>query len=104
VSERHPAKSSAVDRVKALPWTAMLQVSLVLGRRWRSLSDKDRDRFTRLVRDSRGRASNLSTKERAELRRLVGKLDVKRTGRELAFVVGRAHRRDRRRRKHKHGR
>ena len=37
----------------------------------------------RCVRESRGRVGNLSAKERMELRKLVGKLDLKGMGREL---------------------
>ena len=70
---------------------------MVLGRRWTALSKKDRERLTRLVRESRGRLGHLSARERGELRRLVGKLDVKRASRELLPLV-RAGRRGRRRR------
>ena len=88
---------SKLERVKALPWAALLQGIFVIGRRWQALSSKDRARFTRLVRDSQGRLGNLSTKERAELRRLAGKLDVKGMASELA-ALARAGRRRRRRR------
>jgi hypothetical protein len=80
----------------------MLQGAVVIGRRWRSLSAKDRVRLTRLARDSRGRLSNLSTKERAELRWLVGKLELRAVARELLPLVRRARgRRGRRRRARK---
>ena len=71
------------ERLKALPWAALLQGVVVIGQRWRALSEKDRARVTSLVRDSHGRLGNLSTKERAELRSLAGKLDLKGIGREL---------------------
>jgi hypothetical protein len=74
---------SKVDRVKDLPWLALLQAVVVVGRRWSALSQKDRTRLTGLVRESRGRVGNLSAKERVELRRLVRKLDPKGAGREL---------------------
>jgi hypothetical protein len=99
MSRRTPARKSRRERVKALPWAAMLQSVMVIGRHWRALSEKDRARMTRLVRDSQGRLSNLSTKEREELRRLVGKLDLKGMGRDLVFLArGRQLRRKRRRR------
>jgi hypothetical protein len=75
----------------------MLQAVVVMGRRWTALSKKDRERLTGLVRESRGRLGTLSDRERSELRRLVGKLEVKRMGREL-LALGRAGRRGRRRR------
>jgi len=75
----------------------MLQAVMVVGRRWTALSQKDRARLARLIRESRGRLGNLSARERSELRRLVGKLEVNRMGRELLPVL-RAGRRGRRRR------
>jgi len=83
------------SRVKSLPWLALLQASIILGARWRALSDKDRARLTRLVRESRGRVGSLSVKERDELRKLVRKLDLKAAGPELA-ALARAGRRKRR--------
>jgi hypothetical protein len=95
----HPVKKTKAERVKALPWAVLLQATFVVGRRWRTLSQKERTRLTALVRESRGRTSNLTEKQRKELRRLVDKLDLKRTGRELLIVAGRG-RRKRRRRRH----
>jgi hypothetical protein len=93
------AKSRAVatlDRTKNLPWAALLQAGMVLRSRWRRLSEKDRARLLRLVRDSRGRISNLSRKERDELKRLVGKADLKGIGRDLVALRGGRRRRKRR--------
>ena len=75
----------------------MLQAVVVMGRRWTALSKKDRERLTGLVRESRGRLGTLSDRERRELRRLVGKLEVRRMSREL-LALGRAGRPGRRRR------
>jgi hypothetical protein len=85
-SDRSTSKSK-LRRVKALPWAVLLQVGTVLGKRWRSLSAKDRARLTRLTRESRGRMNNLSARERRELRKLVGKLDFKRMSRELLPIT-----------------
>jgi hypothetical protein len=98
VSRRTAARTSKLDRVRALPWVAVLQGAVVIGRRWRALSAKDRARLTGLARDSHGRLGNLSTKERAELRRLVGKLDLSGIGRELFGLARRGRRRRGRRR------
>jgi hypothetical protein len=87
---------SKLDRAKDLPWLMMLQGAVVLGRRWTALSEKDRARLTRILRDSGGRMGRLSAKERAELRRLAGKLDLKGASRELMLI--RAARRSRKRR------
>jgi hypothetical protein len=74
-------------RLKALPWAALLQGGVVIGKRWRALSSKERDRLARLLRDSGGRPSNLSEKERKELRKLAGKLDLRGLGRELTALA-----------------
>jgi len=78
---------SRLGRVKDLPWALLLQMGLVLGKRWRSLSAKDRARLAELTRESRGRLGNLSAKERRELKKLVGKLHPKRTARELVLLT-----------------
>jgi hypothetical protein len=76
-----------LKRAKALPWAMLLQAGAVLGKRWRSLSAKDRAHLARLTRESKGRLGNLSAKERRELRKLVGKLDFKGMSRELLPLV-----------------
>ncbi len=86
--------------MRDLPWVAIVQVGVVINRRWRSLSEKDRARLVRLLRDSQGRASNLSKKDRAELRGLVDKLDLKGIGSELLPLARRGRGRRKRRRAH----
>ena len=86
-SKQSTQDKSKLARVKDLPWALLLQVGVVLGKRWRSLSAKDRARLTRLTRESQGRLSNLSAKEREELQKLVGKLDPKRMSRELVLIT-----------------
>jgi hypothetical protein len=81
---RSKSKAKAtLERTRSLPWAAALQAGIVLRSRWNALSEKDRTRLVRLLRESRGRLSNLSAKERDELRRLVGKADLKGVGRDL---------------------
>jgi hypothetical protein len=79
---------ATLERTKSLPWAAALQAAVVLRSRWKALSQRDRDRLIRLMRDSRGRLSNLSGRERDELRRLVGKADLKGIGRDLLALRG----------------
>ena len=74
--------------MKALPWAALLQGGLVVGRRIGDLSEKDRARLTLLLRESRGWPGRLGSKQRAELRKLIGKLDTRRMSRELMPLVG----------------
>jgi hypothetical protein len=75
--KRRPTEVKRSSRLKALPWAALLQLVVAAGERWRSLSERDRARLTRLLRDSRGRFGQLSSKDRDELRKLARKLDLK---------------------------
>lgn len=62
---------------RAVPVTVALQVAAVIGKRVGRLSGKERQRLIGLLRGSRGRPGNLSAKERQEVGKLVGKLDLK---------------------------
>jgi hypothetical protein len=73
----------AVSHLKAVPWAVVARAGVLVGQRWNALSAKERTRLANLVRGSRGRPGNLSDKERGELRKLVGKLDLRGAGREL---------------------
>ena len=99
-SKRSPKVKSTGSRLKALPWAALLQAGVAFGKRWRGLSERDRARLTQLTRErlrvQHGRLGNLSTREREELRKLVGKLDVKGMGREMFGQFRGAGRRKRR--------
>lgn len=89
-----PPKQTA-PRLKALPWAMLARAAMIVGKRWNSLSSSERARLAGLVRDSRGWPGNLSSKERGELRKLVGKLDLKGAGSELLLLRGRGGRRKR---------
>jgi len=82
-------------RVKGVPWVAVAQAGMVISRHWRALSASDRARLAQLARKSGGRTGSLSRRERLELRKLVGRLDLKGMGRELLPLTRR--RRGRRR-------
>jgi hypothetical protein len=86
----------AVDRARSLPWAALLQAGGVLYSRWRRLSDKDRARLMRLMRESQGRLTRLGAKERDELRGLVRKADLKGLAPELLALRKGGRRRRRR--------
>lgn len=76
----------------------LLRVVIIAGRRWTSLSAKERARFAQLVRQSRGRSANLSVRQRLELRKLARKLDLKGMMRDLRPLMiggGRGRRRSR---------
>jgi hypothetical protein len=70
-----------------VPWALLLRGGVIVGRRWSALTAKERARLAQLLRESRGRLSNLSTRQRLELRRLARKLDLKGMGRELRPLV-----------------
>jgi hypothetical protein len=78
-----PSPKTAARLKDAVPWTLIARAFLVAGKRWTALTAKERARLATLVRNSRGRTGNLSSRERVELRKLVRKLDLKGAGREL---------------------
>lgn len=82
---KHSEKSSksAVDRAKALPWALMLQAGFVVGNRLSKLTSSERDRLAKLLRESGGRLGNLSEKDRKELSKIAGKLDLRGMSGEL---------------------
>jgi hypothetical protein len=96
VSRRDAASRSKRDKLRAVPWIALAQAFVAISRRWGSLSAKERARLIGLARESRGRPGKLSAKQRAELRRLVGKLDPRGIARELGPLVRHGRRRGRR--------
>jgi hypothetical protein len=99
VSKQRESKSKLKTGVEAVPWALLLRGGMIVGKRWNALSAKERGRLAQLVRESRGRVSNLSVKQRLELRKLARKLDLKGIGRELMPLVrGRRGRRGRKRR------
>jgi hypothetical protein len=88
VARSRNRSKKGIERVRALPWAVLLQAGMVVGRRVSELPAKDRQRVARLVRESHGRPSALSAKDREDLRRIAKKLDVKSMGRELLPLVG----------------
>jgi hypothetical protein len=63
------------------------QVAWALREHWEAIPAQRRDRLQQLVRQSRGRRSNLSKSERHELTRLVRELEVPRFVRRTAVNV-----------------
>ena len=85
--KHHESKSRVKRTAGAVPWTAVLSGVMIVGKRWSALSAKERARLSELIRESRGRVSNLSIKQRLELRKLARKLDLKGMGSELLPLV-----------------
>jgi hypothetical protein len=63
---------------------------------WGKLTPGERAHLSALVRKSRGRPGNLTARERGDLRRLAGKLDLPGLGRSAAPVARRLRPRPRR--------
>jgi hypothetical protein len=72
--------SRLVTRGRAIPWLALYEsAKFVYGhgsRAWNNLQPGERERLGSLVRKSRGRASNLTQRERDELWSLVKKAAI----------------------------
>jgi hypothetical protein len=79
-------KSHVKSTVSAVPWLMLARGAMIVGKRWNALSGKERARLAELVRESRGRVGNLSIKQRLELRKLAGKLDLKGMAGELTSL------------------
>lgn len=79
-----------MPRLRPIPWLMAMQAALVANEHWtEQLSAQERTRLRRLLVKSKGRPSNLTVKERQDVRRLVGKLDVPGAGRKLLpFAAG----------------
>jgi hypothetical protein len=76
--------SKAGELLDTLPLAELLQGTIALASRWMRLSGKDRSRLLDLLTESKGVVTRLTPKERKELRRLLGKLDVAGLSRELS--------------------
>jgi hypothetical protein len=63
---------------RPIPWKVVMAVGLKIAeegkRRWDLLSHRDQQEIVRIVRKSKGRISNITAQERAELRRIVTKV------------------------------
>jgi hypothetical protein len=74
--------------IRALPWTIVLEAGVVLRNHWQKLTPKERERVGYLIRKSKGRVANLSLRERAELKRIAGKIDLGALARDLVPFAG----------------
>ncbi len=79
--------SKAGELLDTLPLAELLQGTIALASRWMRLSGKDRSRLLDLLIESKGVVTRLTPKERKELRRLLGKLDLAGLSRELSGLA-----------------
>ncbi len=75
--------------IKGAPWLMIMQAALSARRHWGVLEPSERTDLARLLRTTRGRPANLTAHEKAELRRLVGKLDLPGLGKDLLPIASR---------------
>lgn len=75
----------ALTRLRALPWLALFEVFRTLqGHLAENLSAADRRRVSDIVRKSKGDPRRVSARDREELRRIAGKLNLATLARDLA--------------------
>jgi hypothetical protein len=86
-------RRSPLSAAKALPWAMVLDAATVVNSHWRSLKDSDRRRVGELIRKSKGNPGSLTKRERDELRRIAGRLDVPGMARDLLPFARRGRRR-----------
>jgi len=70
-------------RVPPIDVGTLLEVTALVRRHWGRLTPGEREHIAALLRKSRGRPRALSKAEWADVRRLVGKLDVAAFGRDV---------------------
>lgn len=78
---------------RRVPWLLAAEVAVSAKRHWDRLTPGERAQLAGLVRRSRGRRSNLTSREWDELRRLVRKLDLVALGRDFVPMAGAMRRR-----------
>jgi len=83
-------------RLRAVPWLLLFEVARgVQSHVMETLSPADRRRVAEILRTSKGNPQKVTPRERAELRRIAGKLDLKRLARDLVPAVARGRKRRR---------
>ncbi len=80
--------------LKGMPWLVVIQAAMAAREHWGVLTPRERTELARLLKSTKGRTSNLTAHEQAELRRLVGRLDLPGLGKDLLpLTTGRRKRR-----------
>lgn len=79
--------------IKGAPWLLVIQAAMAAREHWGVLTPAERADLTRLLRTTKGRPANLTAQEKAELRRLVGRLDLPGLGRDLLPIASKRKRR-----------
>ncbi|MEA2298438.1 MAG: hypothetical protein QOF77_1374 [Solirubrobacteraceae bacterium] len=72
-----------MPRLRPTPWLLLYEVATVAHGVWRDLPSGDRQKLSRLAMKSRGLPANLTARERAEVKRILAKIDLKTVAREV---------------------
>ena len=64
-----------ITKVRTVPWVMVLQLAMTLRRHWQYLTPHERRQLATLIKKSQGSPAKLTPKERADVRRLVRKLE-----------------------------
>jgi len=73
-----------------MPWVMVFELAVTLRKHWRRLEPTERARLAELVKKSQGRPMRLSASERADVRRLVAKLEPGSIARSVVPIGRRA--------------
>ena len=72
-----------MGRLRALPWLLLYELATVAHGQWQDLPPGDRDKLTRLAVKSRGLPTNLTARERAEVKRILRRIDLQHVARQV---------------------
>jgi hypothetical protein len=72
-----------MGRLRALPWLLLYELATVAHAQWQDLPPADRDKLTRLAVKSRGLPTNLTARERAEVKRILRRVDLQHVARQV---------------------
>jgi hypothetical protein len=72
-----------MGRLRALPWILLYELATVAHGQWQDLPAADRDKLTRLAVKSRGLPTNLTARERAEVKRILRRIDLQHVARQV---------------------
>ena len=76
---------AVMPRLRAIQWMILLDVALVAREHWARLEGSEQRRLRQILRNGR----HMSARDRADLRRIVAKLELLDAGRELMPIIGR---------------
>lgn len=83
--------------LKGAPWLMALDLVMVLREHYSDLTPKEREDLQRIIRASHGNPRSVSAGDRRRLGELLRRLDLVGAGKSLVPIIGRRHRRHRRR-------